>query len=122
MKRREYLMDCDSEAQRAFFHTSDFDKRCSKQFGPHLMESEWYDLVGVFLETLRADEMKEMGEIVRSGNTGAMKHGPKATILNKIDREQYPDLRVLDRRIDRSEAWKGWSEEGADKKTMQKPF
>ena len=101
-------MDCDIETQRAFFHTSDFDEWGSKQFGPHLMESEWYDLVGILLETLRADEMKEMGEIVRKGNTGAMKH-----------ERSVPDLRVLDSRIDRSEAWKGWSEEGADKKTMK---
>ena len=122
MKRREYLIDCDSEAQRAFFHTSDFHKWGSKQFGPHLMESEWYDLVGILLETFHAGELKMMGEIVRNGHTGAMKHGTKATILNKIEREECPDLRVLDRRIDRSEAWKGWSEEGADKKTMQKPF
>ena len=94
-------MDCDSEAQRAFFHTSDFDKRGSRQSGLHQMELNWYDLVGILLETLRADEVKEMGEIVRNGNTGARKHGIRATPRNKIgsskeEIEEYPDLRVLD--------------------------
>ena len=69
-------MDCDSEAQRAFFHTSDFDKWCSRKSRLHQMELDWYDLVAILLETLRADEMKEMGEIVKNGNTGARKHAP----------------------------------------------
>ena len=69
-------MDCDSEPQRAFFHTSDFDKWGSRQSGLPQMELDWYDLVAILLETLRVDEVKEMGEIVRNGNTG-----PGSTLL-----------------------------------------
>ena len=39
------LMVCDSRTQRTFFRTFEFDRRGSNQFGPPLMESDWYNLV-----------------------------------------------------------------------------
>ena len=71
------LRECDSRAQRAFFCTFEFDSRGSKQFGPPLMESNWYTLVGRPIEILPADEVREMCEIVRKADTGVKKDGSR---------------------------------------------
>ena len=60
-------MECDRRAQRTFFHTSEFAGRGSTQFGPLLMESDWYTSVGRLIEIIPADEVREMGEIVSRG-------------------------------------------------------
>ena len=55
------LVECDSRAQRTFFRTFDLDSRCSKQFCPPLMESDWNDLVGRVIDTILANEVRKVG-------------------------------------------------------------
>ena len=52
------LVEYDSGAQRLFFRTSEFDGCGSKQFGPPLMESDWFDMVIRFIEISVADEIR----------------------------------------------------------------
>ena len=62
-------------AQRLFFRTSEFDGFGSKQFGPPLMELDWFDLVSRLIEISVADEMRGLGEILRKADSGVGRHG-----------------------------------------------
>ena len=53
-------MECDSGAQRSFFRTVEFDSGGSKQFGPLVVGSNQYGLVSRLLESIPADEIKDM--------------------------------------------------------------
>ena len=77
------LTDIDSGVQRSFFRTFEFDRCGSRQVGPPLMESHWYDLVSRILEIIPADEMKGMGEKVRKANTSVRRHCIRATVFEK---------------------------------------
>ena len=78
------LMECDSGAQQSFFHTIECDSCGSKQFGPPLMESHWYDLVCRLVEIKPAVEIRRVGEIVRRATAGVRRLGMRATVLIKI--------------------------------------
>ena len=74
------LVEYDSGAQRLFFRTSEFDGCGSKQFGPPLKESDWFDMVSRFIEISVADEIRGLGEILRKADSGVGRHGMMATV------------------------------------------
>ena len=62
------LMDCDSAAQRSFFHTFELDSFGSKQYDPPLMASDWCVLNSRILDAISVDEINGVGEIVKKAN------------------------------------------------------
>ena len=72
-----------------FFRTSEFDGFGSKQFGPPLMELDWFDLVSRLIEISVADEMRGLGEILRKADSGVGRHGIMATVDSR-----YPQGKV----------------------------
>ena len=68
----------------------------SKQFGPPLRQSDWYDLVNRIGDATLADEIKVMGKFAKKANTGVRKHDMRATVSEaryaRSAREQGSDV------------------------------
>ena len=62
------LMECDTGAPRSFFRTFEFHGCRSKQCGPLVMESDWYDLENSSVEDIPADG--ENGRCSQEGKYG----------------------------------------------------
>ena len=107
------LVDYDSGAQRLFFRTSEFDGCGSKQFGPPLKESDWFDMVSRFIEISVADEIRGLGEILRKADSGVGRHGMMATVGCR-----YPQGRV-NRYRERHVSWHTHQQFGSLERTAR---
>ena len=109
------LVEYDSGAQRLFFRTSEFDGCGSKQFGPPLKESDWFDMVSRFIEISVADEIRGLGEILRKADSGVGRHGMMATVGCR-----YPQGRV-NRYHERHVSWHIHQQFGSLERTARVP-
>ena len=75
------LMECDTGAPRSLFRTFEFHGCRSKQCGPLVMESCWYDLENSSVEDIPAHELGRIGDVVRKANLGVSQHRIRATVL-----------------------------------------
>ena len=103
-----------------FFRSFECKSCGSKQFDPPWMESDGFDWVSHLIDTVLAEEIRRMGEIVRKASTGVRGHGRRATVLSKIasakeEGSDYPGTMVPGQRVDSKEAWDVWDEEEADR-------
>ena len=105
--------------QCTFFRTFEFDNCGSKQFGPPLMESDWYKLVGLLIEIMLADEVREMVKL--SGKqmlaSGSMAYLEQDS-FHFVGRRRLLNLSLPGQRVDREEVWVEWVEDEVDRKEV----